>query len=370
MAKSAAIPLLRWPLLAPPLFVLFCCLLPAQAQVATPEAPGAISGTVFDPNGNTVASATVKLAQPGQTNQPQAMSDSEGRFAFAGIPAGPFVITVSAEGFASQESSGILHPQEALDLPRIALTIAAATTEVQVNVTRYELAEEQVKVEETQRVLGVIPNYFVSYQKDTLPLRPRQKFELAWKTSVDPVTFAFSGAFAGVEQAQNSYRGYGQGAQGYAKRLGASYADAFIGIMIGGAILPSVFKQDPRYYYKGTGSTRSRILYALANAVICKGDNGHWQADYSGIMGSLAAAGISNLYYPASSRNGARLTFENTLIGIGGSGLANLFQEFLVRQVDPSHPRPANHRSVTADHQFSNLRHQWSTNRGGGQKFA
>jgi uncharacterized membrane protein YeaQ/YmgE (transglycosylase-associated protein family) len=107
-----------------------------------------------------------------------------------------------------------------------------------------------------------------------------------------------------------------------------------VGTMVGGAILPSLLKQDPRYFYKGTGSTRSRILYALANAVICKGDNGHWQFDYSGILGDLAAGGISNLYYPASSRSGGGL-IENTLIGIGGSGVANLFQEFLIRKLTP-----------------------------------
>ena len=126
---------------------------------------------------------------------------------------------------------------------------------------------------------------------------------------MDPVTFAASGGFAGVEQADNGFSGYGQGAQGYAKRYGASYADSFIGTMVGGAILPSLLKQDPRYFYKGTGSKGSRIMYAMANAVICKGDNGHWQPDYSGILGSLAAGGISNLYYPASSRNGVALDF-------------------------------------------------------------
>ena len=90
--------------------------------------------------------------------------------------------------------------------------------------------------------------------------------------------------------------------------------------MIGDAILPSILKQDPRYFYKGSGTTRSRILYALANAVVCKGDNGHWQPDYSGILGSLAAGGISNLYYPASNRNGVQLTFENTLDRYWGLG--------------------------------------------------
>jgi hypothetical protein len=290
---------------------------------------------VVDQNGNFVFSARVGLDREGHIEEREAVSDKDGHFVFTGVPAGSFQLTISAESFATQEVAGSLHPGEALEMPQISLTIAAATSEVRVSVTNYELAEEQVKIEETQRVLGVIPNFYVTYQQDTLPLRPKQKFELAWKTSVDPVTFAATGGFAGVQQAENGFSGYGQGAQGFAKRYGASYADSFIGTMVGGAILPSLLKQDPRYFYKGTGSKRSRILYAMANAVVCKGDNGRWQPDYSGILGSLAAGGVSNLYYPASSRNGAWLTFENTFIGIGGSAVANLFQEFLVRKLTP-----------------------------------
>jgi hypothetical protein len=296
---------------------------------------GTISGRVVDQNGNFIVAAHVKLSREGHPLLQEVVSDVEGHFTLVGVAAGPFQITVAAEGFATRELPGILDPGEALAMPEIALSIAASTTEVQVSVTNYELAEEQIKVQEMQRVLGVIPNFYVTYQQDALPLRPRQKFELAWKTSVDPVTFAASGAIAGVEQAQNAYSGDGQGAKGYAKRYGASYGDSFVGIMVGGAILPSLLKQDPRYFYKGTGSVRSRILYALANAVICKGDNGHWQADYSGILGGLASGGLSNLYYPASSRNGAWLTFENTFIGIGGSGVGNIFQEFVVRKLTP-----------------------------------
>jgi hypothetical protein len=76
--------------------------------------------------------------------------------------------------------------------------------------------------------------------------------------------------------------------------------------------------------------------------VICKGDNGHWQANYSGILGSLAAGGISNLYYPAKNRDGAELTFENTLIGIGETAAVNVLQEFLIRRLTPnaSHHEP------------------------------
>jgi hypothetical protein len=185
-------------------------------------------------------------------------------------------------------------------------------------------------------VLGVVPHFYVSYDHHAVPLNSRQKFELAWKSTVDPISFGLTGVIAGLQQAQNDFSGYGQGAQGYAKRFGASYADFVTGTYIGGAILPSLLKQDPRYFYKGSGSKRSRVLYALANSVICKGDNGHWQANYSSILGSLAAGGISNLYYPAENRDGLELTFENALIGIGESAAVNLLQEFVIRRLTPS----------------------------------
>jgi hypothetical protein len=315
---------------------------PQAAESGQDQSSGTISGTVVDQNGNFVLAARVRLLRQGQSEEREVSSDKEGHFIFSGVAPGPFQIIVSAEGFAIQEQLGVLAVGEVLEVPRISLPIAATTTEVQVRVSNFELAEEQIKVQETQRVLGVVPNFYVTYRHDALPLAPRQKFELAWKSAVDPVTFAASGMVAGIEQANDGFSGYGQGAQGYAKRYGASYADGFIGNMIGGFLLPSLFKQDPRYFYKGNGSTPSRIFYALANAVVCKGDNGHWQADYSGILGSLAAGGISNLYYPPSSRNGARLTFENTAIGIGGSGVSNLLQEFLIRKLTPHTHNPTN----------------------------
>ena len=187
-------------------------------------------------------------------------------------------------------------------------------------------------------MFGFIPNFYVTYDPHPVSLTSKQKFELAWKTTVDPVTFAIIGGIAGVQQAENAFSGYGQGAQGYAKRYAASYADVVTGTFLGSAILPSLLKQDPRYFYKGTGSTRSRSLYAIANSVICKGDNGRWQANYSNILGNLAAGGISNLYYPAQNRNGAALTFENAAIGIGATAAANLVEEFLMRKLTPNVP--------------------------------
>lgn len=300
---------------------------------------GHVTGTVVDSTGAAVAGAQVKLTRQDQSPSVEAVSGTDGEFSFSDVASGPFQLTITAPGFSTQVSSGTLHPGEFCVVPPIQLTIAPATTEVHVSPTStVELAEEQIRVEERQRVFGVIPNFYVTYIPDAAPLTSKQKFKLAWKSTVDPVTFVVIGAVAGVQQAQNDFKGYGQGAQGYAKRYGAAYGNEVTGTFIGSAILPSLLKQDPRYFYKGTGSVRSRVLYAMANAVICKGDNGHWQPAYSSILGSLAAGGISNAYYPSQSRDGAELTFENTLIGIGTTAAFNIIQEFIVPRFTPNLP--------------------------------
>lgn len=296
---------------------------------------GNISGTVVDVTGTTVAGARVKLTRDGQSQSQEVTSGDEGQFSFANVAPGSFQLTITADGFATQTFSGTLHPGEFQFVPPITLAVAAKVTEVRVVVPREEIAEEQLQVQEKQRVLGVIPNFYVSYVPDAAALDSKQKFELAWKFSVDPVTIGMTGAIAGVQQEQNNFRGYGQGAEGYGKRFGASYADIVTSTFIGSAMLPSLLKQDPRYFYKGTGSTRSRILHAMANAVICKGDNGKLQPNYSGILGSLAAGGIANLYYPNNSRNGAALTFEIALTDIGTTAVSGLLQEFVMRKLTP-----------------------------------
>jgi hypothetical protein len=308
----------------------------ARESLPEPQSSGSISGTVVDATGAFIVGARVSITSKDLSPNREVLSADDGQFSFVSIPAGSFRLTITAPGFATQTFAGTLRSGEIYTVPQTTLAIATAVTEVRVAPTRIEVAEDEIKEEEKQRVLGVIPNFYVTYLPNAAPLSTKQKFELAWKTTVDPVNFAITGVIAGVQQAQNDFSGYGQGAQGFAKRYGASYADFVAGTFVGSAVLPSLLKQDPRYFYKGTGSKRSRILYALANAVICKGDNGHWQANYSSILGSLAAGGISNLYYPAKNRDGAELTFENALIGIGASAGANLLQEFLIRKLTPN----------------------------------
>ncbi len=323
-------------------FALGCALASGQssapAPTPVPASPGSISGTVLDQSGALVAGARVKLTFENQSLSQEATSGADGQFTFSNVGPGAFQVTITAAGFASQTSSGTLQPGQNYIVTKIALAVARNVTDVEVQFTQIEVAQEQIKAEEKQRVLGAIPNFYVTYESNPAPMTAKQKFGLAWKTSIDPVSFVLTGVVAGIQQSQDSFDGYGQGAEGYAKRYGASYADFVTGTFIGAAILPAVLKQDPRYFYKGTGSKRSRILYALSSAVVCKGDNGQSQANYSNILGSFAAGGISNLYYPSEDR-GATLTIENSLLGIGATAAANVFQEFVIRKLTPKLPK-------------------------------
>jgi len=316
----------------------------AGAQLPDKRLPGSVSGTIVDQNGTGVAGARVRLTREDQSPYQETTTGEDGQFSFANIAPGPFHLTVTSEGFSTQSSSGILHTGEACIVPRISLVIATSITEVKVELSQIEIAQEQMNDEVKQRVLGIIPNFYVTYVPNAAPLTPKQKYYLAARLNIDPAYILTAAGVAGVQQARNEFSGYGQGAQGYAKRFGATFADFTMSNFLGNAVLPSLFKQDPRYFYKGTGTTKSRVLYALANAVICKGDNGNWQANYSGILGSLAAGGISNLYYPASDR-GAALTFENTAIGIGSTAILNLMKEFVLTKITtnvPHRPNPTN----------------------------
>jgi len=322
--------------------------LPGQSSAQSPSQPpgqqslGSISGTVLDINERTVPEARITLVNETSTEERVALSDSEGHFTFANLAPGRFKLTITSAGLRTFVSSDVLlHPGEKHELQRVALPVASTAADIQVTVTENEIAQEQIKAEEKQRVFGVFPNFYTSYIWDAAPLSSKQKFQLATRAITDPVDFLSSGIVAGVEQARNTYPGYGQGAQGYAKRYGADYANGAIGRMLGSAILPSLFHQDPRYFYMGSGSTRSRLIYALKMAVMCKGDNGQLQPNYSYVLGSFATGGIANAYHPAGDR-GARLTIDNGLLNIAGHAVDNLVREFLSRKLTPNVPDYAN----------------------------
>jgi hypothetical protein len=308
---------------------------PALApRPADPQFGGSIVGTVQDTEGAEIPNALVVLQNTGSKVERTLITDETGFFKFDAVEPGQFNLTIKSDGFNPWVATGLaLRTGESFDVPSVELVVASAVTSVVVTATPHDIAEDQMHREEKQRVLGVFPNFYASYLWNAAPLSAGQKFRLAIRTSIDPVSIVIPAVVAGVEESQNGFSGYGQGTRGFARRFGASYTDGLTSTMIAGAILPSLLRQDPRYFYKGAGSIRSRALYAIATVVICKGDNGRWQPNYSNVFGNLASAGISNLYYPTSDRMGVRLTFDNWLIGDASGAVGSLFQEFLVKRI-------------------------------------
>ena len=302
-----------------------------------PAAPaGTLSGVVNDVGGTPVAGASVVLSSA--AGKRKTVADQDGGFQFTGLAAGEFSVTAAAEGLSPATLTVKLAAGEVRVMPAFALAIATAHFDIDA-ISQREMAELQIHQEEKQRLLGVIPNFFVSYDRNAVPLTAKQKFELSMKTIIDPVNIGIVGATAGVEQATNSLAGYGSGPGAYGKRFGAGFADMVSGTLLGGAILPVVFRQDPRYFYKGTGSVSSRFWYAMSTAVRAKGDNGRWQPAYASVLGDFGAGAMTNLYYPAGSRNGASTTLENGAISVGLDGVQNVVQEFLLKHFTPKVPR-------------------------------
>jgi len=192
--------------------------------------------------------------------------------------------------------------------------------------SQHDKAEDQLKQQERQRVMGVMATFNTTRNPDALPLSPGQKFRLFFKSSTDPWPFLLAGAVAGIGQADDSYPEWGQGAQGYAKRYGAAYTDAFIGNFFGNAVLPVLLKEDPRYFQKGTGSFTKRVLWAASSTFWCKRDNGKWGPNYANVGGNLIGSAISRAYYPPSYRTVSDTITDGLTVSLEGIVGAELIE--------------------------------------------
>jgi hypothetical protein len=293
---------------------------------------GTILGTVTDVNDDPVAGASVDVQGPNSGHVYTATTNDNGYYEIHAIQPGiAFQVTIIAKGFARWESPVMIFTpgqHEILDVDKLrieevqtAITVSPETSE--------EIAIQQVKIEEQQRGFGIIPNFFEAYGPNAAPLTAKLKFNLSFRASRDPFTAAGIAAVAGGEQAAR-IPNYRLGAQGFAERFGATYLNQFTDVIVGGALLPSVLHQDPRYFYQGSGTKRSRALHALSSLVMTKGDNGRWQPNYSGVGGDLVSAAIANLYYPKANR-GANLFGQNLAIDTAVHIAVHMLQEFVFR---------------------------------------
>ena len=331
---------------------------PAADEVADRNAK--IVGTVVDASGALVPGATVKLElneghgflsdapKPGDLEAlykplAETTSDSGGKFEFDGLTPGIYRVLISAKGlqpFLSKRMT--LLAGQHYELPDTALLVADTGMSVTVYATSEQVAEAELKLETQQRVLGIVPNFYTSFVYNAAPLNTRQKFKLAYKSRSDPWNFAVAGIVAGIETAHDTFPSWGQDTPSYFKRYAAAYGDALFGRFIGSALFPSVFHQDPRYFYMGPSQPKKkRILHALSAGVIARGDNGRLQPNYSHIAGNAAAGALSTVYHPADHTAG-QLALDNALIGIAGGAVQGLVREFVLKPFTHKVPAYAN----------------------------
>jgi hypothetical protein len=314
---------------------------PNQQNFARPtptaEGSASIAGTVLDVSGASVSGADVSLIHEDGTQLLTMVSEATGEFSFTKIPAGSYLVTVNAKGFAFFTSAEFTVAElQDYDVPDVSLSIATANIEVTVRPTEL-IAAGQIRAEEKQRLLGVIPNFYTSYIYDAAPLTWKQKFSLAARNTFDPITYVGVGLAAGIEQATNAYPGYGQGAAGYSKRYAAKFIDGRSSAFLTHAVFPALLHQDPRYYYQGSGSVKSRFIHAVSSAFVIRSDSGRTVPNSSYLLGDICSGALSNLYYPKANR-GANLVFTNAAMGLAGRVGTNLIREFLSKRLTTNVP--------------------------------
>jgi hypothetical protein len=319
---------------------------PAQIPGSTASdsqqaAAASITGTVLDSNHEVLSDARVIAA--GQTTSAirTVETGSNGQFEFMGLIPDIYQLKVIAPGMNAFTSSEIsLHGGET-HLVSVTLSVFGGATSVTVSGDTDEVAEQQVQIAVRQRIGGILPNFYSSYDWNAPPMAAKQKLKLSFRSIIDPVSFLTIVGTAGVQQYRNTFPGYGGGIEGYGKRYAANLADNVTGVLLGRGVYPSLFHQDPRYFYKGTGSIHSRILYAISAAVIARGDDGGWKPNYSHLLGNFSAAGVSNFYYPASDR-GASLVLFNGLAATASTAFSNVLREFVFKRVTSHAPKEKN----------------------------
>ncbi len=306
----------------------------ASQSVSAPSIAGTdLSGTVLDTNGGAIEGARVRLSKTGSPDfRRQVVSGATGQFQFVDLEPGTYAVTVSRDGMTTFTSEPIVvQPEVPVVVPNVVLHLTAATTSVMVRDPE-SASIEQVEIAEQQRVLKVFPNFYSSFDWNAPPMLSKQKYHLAARTLIDPVTFLTTGAIAGAEQYKNVFPSFGGGLDGFAKRYGAAYATHASGELLTRAIYPSIFHTDPRYFVMARGSIKARAFHALASTFVTRGDDGTRKVNFPEILGDLSAAALSNAYYPSSER-GVNLVLVNGFGTIGGDMLDNLIREFVLSQV-------------------------------------
>ena len=302
-----------------------------QERETVSDREATLAGVITDPSGAVVPGATVVLQGIESGLVWSTVSGQQGGFEFAGLLRGNYKISVKAAGFQGAVASAELTAGERRELEPIVVALPAGHADAYVTADQRDLAGDELHAAEGQRIAG-FPDFYTSFVWNAAPLDARQKLSLGVRATTDRMAFVTAGLVASGEQIRGTFPGYGGGVGGFGKRYGAAYADGFTGKFVGGALLPSIFRQDPRYFYMGpSGTLKQRVWHAVASAFVTRGDNGRTEPNYSHILGNASSGALSSLYHPAADSAG-KLALDNALLGSLGEAGVNVVRELFLKR--------------------------------------
>ena len=243
-----------------------------------------------------------------------------------------------------------------IELLTILCGIPAAQTNPPTESSSKASQPQQTSDTQSQRVFGVVPQFATTNNLNAAPMTPAQKFKLFERSSLDPFNFAAAGFQAGLSQASDEFPQYGQGAEGYGKRYGASFADQVSSNFFANFFYPVLLKEDPRYFRLGRGTITHRVLYSAAQEFVAHKDSGGRTFAFENILGAFSSGTLSNAYYPSNDR-GVGLTISRSVIAILYGSAGGIFSEFspdlqrkLFHRKKSESPSSADQGSATSTH--------------------
>ena len=299
----------------------------APQRLQSQEAAGSSS------TAGSVASTNLPEAPvPQPAPQPGVVASNESAEQAAGQSAAPAQNAGAPTAQAPNAAGPGATPAAAPDAGQSSSAAQSTPTETTAQKSQKEIADEQLKQQEKQRVMGVMATFNTTRDPNAVPLSAGQKYKLFLKSASDPWPFLLAGVVGSLDQATNSPPEWGQGWGAYGHRFATSYSDYFIGNFFGNAVLPSLLHEDPRYFQKGKGKVINRILWAAGSSFWCKRDNGGWGPNWANVGGNFIGTAIARLYYPPSERNvkdtlmdGLTVTYE----GMPGAELIEFWPDMV-----------------------------------------
>jgi hypothetical protein len=225
----------------------------------------------------------------------------------------PLILFVAASSLCAAQPDASPEPQSQTSAPATPPAGTQANRSTLIPVPPIQQPTDRTTLGKTKSTTGTskdrlfytLPNFLTLETADQVPpLTTSEKFKVTAQSSFDPVEYFWYGALAGISQAQGSEAGFGQGGKAYGERYGAYFADGTIENFLSAAVFPSLLHQDPRYFQLGQGGFWHRAGYAISHTFVTRDDRGRNQFNWSEILGSALAAGISTYaYHPVGDRN-------------------------------------------------------------------